>query len=231
MTDLRDDICTIPVSEVFEIKSGCPLCRMYDTVEEHIINYIMGDAMMEPDVRIETNRTGFCPNHYDKMFSRRGRLQLALMLETHIKSISEDIFEKKRFGIGSKGEERAKEIVGDCFICSKIEWGFSRMMDTVYRCYEREPDFRELFNSQTQFCLPHYQRLISGINKRNCKKHGSEMAENLGRITGSYVSSLLEDISKYCTMYDYHNSAKPDFGTSRDSVERVIAFLTARGNK
>lgn len=225
---MRDDICTIPVSEVFEKKCGCPLCRMYDTVEEHIINYIMGDAMMEPDVRIETNAVGFCPDHYDKMYSRRGRLQLALMLETHIKSIGEEIFEKKRLS-SIKGGERSKEIIDSCFICSKIEWGFSRMMDTIYRCYEREADFRELFNSQPQFCLPHYQRLISGINKRNCKKHGAEMAENINRITGNYVKTLSEGISKYCTMYDYHNSANPDFGTSKDSVERVIAFLTAHG--
>ena len=56
---MRDDICTIPVSEVFEVNDGCPICRMKKTVEDHIIDYIMGAAMMEPDVRIETNKKGF----------------------------------------------------------------------------------------------------------------------------------------------------------------------------
>ena len=82
---MRDDICTIPVSEVFEVNDGCPICRMKQTVEQHLITYILGDAMMEPDVRIETNKVGFCPEHYNKMMATRGRLQLALMLETHIK--------------------------------------------------------------------------------------------------------------------------------------------------
>ena len=89
---MREDICTIPVSEVFEESDGCPICRMRDTVEERIISYILGDAMMEPDVRIETNRVGFCENHYDKMLNYRARLQLALVLQTHIDEIKKGVF-------------------------------------------------------------------------------------------------------------------------------------------
>ena len=44
---MRDDICTIPVSEVFEHNDGCPICRMRDTIEERMTDYILGDAMME----------------------------------------------------------------------------------------------------------------------------------------------------------------------------------------
>ena len=94
---MRDDICTIPVSEVFEHNDGCPICRMRDTIEERMTDYILGDAMMEPDVRIETNKTGFCEHHYNNMMSRRGRLQLALMLQTHINEINGEIFKKKLF--------------------------------------------------------------------------------------------------------------------------------------
>ena len=60
---MRDDICTIPVSEVFEVNDGCPICRMRDMLEQRTVEYIMGAAMMEPDVRIETNRAGFCHVH------------------------------------------------------------------------------------------------------------------------------------------------------------------------
>ena len=60
---MRSDICSIPVAEVFEPKEGCPLCRMRDMLEERVLEYIMGAAMMEPDVRIETNRQGFCKDH------------------------------------------------------------------------------------------------------------------------------------------------------------------------
>ena len=227
---MRDDICTIPVSEVFEENDGCPICRMYHTVEDRIIKYIMGDAMMEPDVRIETNRLGFCPDHYSKMMSRRGRLQLALMLETHIKEINSNIFEPKLFNSPQKKADKCEDLEKSCFICSKIEWGVSRMFDTIYRCYENERDFRETFNSQTNFCMPHYERLIKGIDKRKNPKYGKEMAENLTRITSEYLKSLCEDTEKYCKMYDYRSKAgsDADWGNSKDAVERTVAFLSGK---
>lgn len=225
---MRDDICTIPVSEVFEVNDGCPICRMRDTIEERMIDYILGDAMMEPDVRIETNRVGFCEYHYGKMMSRRGRLQLALMLQTHINEINEGIFKKKLFNSDSKKEQGAKKVSDSCFICSKIEWGMSRLIDTVYRCYENERDFRDMFNNQSAFCLPHYERLLSGASKKNMRSYSGEFAENLNRITAEYSKKLYADLSKYCTMYDYRSRENTDWGDSRDAVERTVAFLNGR---
>lgn len=226
---MRDDICTIPVSEVFEVDDGCPICRMRDTIEERIIDYIMGDAMMEPDVRIETNKVGFCEKHYADMMSHRGRLQLALMLQTHIDEINKNIFTKNIFTSSNKRGEKAAKVSETCFICDKIEYGLSRMIDTVYRCYEREKDFRELFNSQSMFCLPHYERLISGIDKRNMRSYGSDFAKNLTRITGEYSKNLYDLLSEYCTIYDYRaNKEKAANAECKESVERTIAFLDGR---
>lgn len=225
---MRDDICTIPVSEIFEKKDGCPICRMRDTIEERMTDYILGDAMMEPDVRIETNKTGFCEYHYGKMMSRRGRLQLALMLQTHINEINSGIFKKKLLNSDRKKGESAKKISDTCFICTKIEWGLSRMIDTVYRCYESERDFRDMFNGQPMFCLPHYERLLNGVSKKDMRRYGSEFAENLNRITAAYSGALYEDLSKYCAMYDYRSKEGADWGNSRDAVERTVAFLNGR---
>lgn len=228
---MRDDICTIPVSEVFEKNDGCPICRMRDTIEERMIDYILGDAMMEPDVRIETNKVGFCEYHYGKMMSRRGRLQLALMLQTHINEINEGIFKKKLFNSDSKREQNAKKVSDSCFICSKIEWGMSRLIETVYRCYENERDFRDMFNNQSVFCLPHYERLLSGASKKNMRSYGGKFADNLNRIAGEYSKKLYADLSKYCTMYDYRSRENTDWGDSRDAVERTVAFLNGRSYK
>ena len=221
---MRDDICTIPVSEVFEVKDGCPLCRMHKTVEDRIIGYIMGDAMMEPDVRIMTNKTGFCREHYRKMTEREGRLQLALMLESHINHIRDTALSGEN-SLKSNADTAAK-VDSSCFICDKIKWGEDRMIATVYRLYENEPEFRELFNSQPQFCFTHYTRLISGITKKNCKKHGKELAENLSRITAGYAEGVSKKITGYCSFYDYRHAGKNDFGDSRFAVEEALEFLT-----
>ena len=225
---MRDDICTIPVSEVFEEHDGCPICRMRDTITERILDYILGDAMMEPDVRIETNKKGFCTGHMNSMMNRRGRLQFALMLQTHIEEVNRKIFGNSLLNSDSKKGEKAKKLTESCFVCDKIEWGLSRMIDTIYRCYENERDFRELFDAQPMFCLPHYERLIGGADRKTMKSYSSAFTKNITRITGDYVKGLYDDVSKYCSMYDYR-SAKTgaEMDEVKDSVERTVAFLSA----
>ena len=224
---MRDDICTIPVSEVFEENNGCPVCRMYNTVEERIIEYIMGAAMMEPDVRMVTNKVGFCEKHYRKMLGRKGRLQLALMLESHIDEINRDVLSDKMFRSNKSKGEKAGRITDSCFICDKIEWGMTRMIDTLYRCYENDMDFRKIFNEQSMFCLPHFELLAGGADKKKMKSYYGDFLKNLTRITQDYSETLHGDVKHFCSMYDYRNSGKDaDWGNSKDSVERAVSFLT-----
>lgn len=220
---MRESIYTIPVSEVFEINDGCPICRMKKISEERILDYILGDAMMEPDVRIETNKTGFCNEHYNDMLGRRGRLQLALMLQTHIDEINKTVYNKPQ---KVKKNEHLHLYSEDCFICDKLEWGMSRMLKTVIRCYETDADFRRLFNNQPMFCLDHYQILMSYADKKNMKHFHKEFAENLKRITKDYSERLYKQLSDYCAKYDYRSRMN---GESTDglenSVEDTVKFL------
>ncbi len=227
---MREDICTIPVSEAFEIKDGCPICRMYKTVEDRILNYILGDAMMEPDVRIETNKAGFCPNHLNKMMSMRGRLQLSLMLETHLKEIADTVFSKKLFSSAESKAKAAKKFNEGCFICRKIDFGFERMIDTIYRTYEKDRDFREMFNTQPRFCMHHFEQLLTGANKKKMPKYHKEFADNIIRITGDYLLNLCDDISAYCKSYDYRSreAEKGDMAELKLSPERATGFLNGQ---
>ena len=93
---------------------------MRDTVEEHICEYIMGAAMMEPDVRQDTNRLGFCFTHYQQLMMQNNRLSLGLMLNSHLEELRGNIFEKK--GLFAPKDAKAKKAgaIGDtCFVCSK----------------------------------------------------------------------------------------------------------------
>ena len=224
---MRDDICTIPISEVFEVNDGCPVCRMYNTVQERIVDYIMGAAMMEPDVRTVTNKTGFCEKHYRNMMGKRGRLQLALMLESHVDSINNTALAKGVFNNSKAKGEKVRRITDSCFICDKIEWGMSRMLETLCRCYETDMDFRKMFNEQSMFCLPHFELLEGLADKKKMKSYYGEFNKNLTRITEEYSKNLHNDLKHYCSMYDYRNSSKDaDWGNSKDSVERTVSFLT-----
>ena len=68
-------------------KDGCPICRMEDMLEKQYVKFITGDAMMEPNIRIETNKKGFCHRHFSQMFTVGQKLPNALILESHLQEI------------------------------------------------------------------------------------------------------------------------------------------------
>ena len=56
-----EQIYTIPVNEAFEASAadkscGCPFCSLYNKLENDELDLILGASMMEPDVRIKTNK-------------------------------------------------------------------------------------------------------------------------------------------------------------------------------
>ena len=56
---MKEQIYTIPVSEAFEARSGkCPLCLLREKWEQNELDLILGASMMEPDIRIKTNKLG-----------------------------------------------------------------------------------------------------------------------------------------------------------------------------
>ena len=86
---MAETIYTIPINEAFDKAEEserpiCPFCELYDMLENNALEAVMGAAMMEPDIRIETNKHGFCRGHFNKIYEKGNRLGLALILESHI---------------------------------------------------------------------------------------------------------------------------------------------------
>ncbi len=227
---MRESILTIPVSEIFDPKCGCPICRMRDMLEDRCVEYIMGAAMMEPDVRIETNKLGFCKAHFDKMLKQKNRLSLALILETHLNELDEKIISKKGFLESTNSKKKKLSAVNnDCFVCSKIEWGMERLLETVFELYQKEADFVKLFNEQEMLCLNHYEMLLTATPSKLAKAKLNSFINDCDKLIKKYLDELRKDVSHYCKMYDYRNSGKDaDWGSSKDSIERAIKFLTTR---
>lgn len=227
---MRESILTIPINEIFEPRDGCPICRMRDMLEDRAVEYIMGSAMMEPDVRIETNKQGFCKTHFDKMLGQKNRLSLALLLQSHLMELDKNIFQKKSIFEGLSAKQKKVSAVNhDCFVCSKIEWGMSRLTQTVFDMYCTERDFRELFSQQPFICVNHYDMLVSMSERAMDKKYRAEFVKTCSALVKKGLEELIGDVTHYCKMYDYRNSgADADWKNSKDSIERAIRFLTTR---
>ena len=229
---MRESILTIPINEVFEPKEGCPICRMRDTVEQHICEYIMGAAMMEPDVRMETNEQGFCYTHFEMLMQQNNRLSLALMLNSYLENARHNIFEKKSifFSKNAKAKKSA-EIECSCFVCGKVQWGIDHMLETFFTMYVKDGRFKNLFKAQEFICVPHYNMLNMKAEEKLQKGDLPAFRKDLDALVEEYVKQLNSDVNDFCNSFDYRNAGnlhKPEMEHVRSSIARSVEFLTGR---
>lgn len=222
---MKENICSIPVNDVFLPKDGCPMCRMRDMLEARKADYITGSAMMEPNVRIKTNEQGFCFRHFSMMVKQGKRLSNALILESHLQQISEQLVPAAPAGKPDKKRMASLEaLLKDCFICRDIKENMENMVRIVHAMWISEPEFRQLYSEQKFICLEHFYQLIN-FDQKGLGKSLQTFYEETSRLTGGYLMELKNDISHFCKMFDYR-SANLSWGNSKDSIERSIEFLT-----
>lgn len=225
-----EQIYTIPVNEAFEASAadktcGCALCSLYRKLEGDELDLILGASMMEPDVRIKTNKQGFCRLHYDLMFTRKNRLGMALTLESHINELKDEIKDKGLGGgMGNKPIKRITELENNCYVCKRIEFNFGHMVETAVILWNDDPDFEVKLKNQPYICLPHYRMLLEVGQKRLNKKKQQEFSKILSSIVEGYMEELSGDVSWFCKKFDYRYDSEPWYN-SKDAVERAMKFL------
>ena len=221
---------TIPVNEAFEASAadpacGCPLCALYRKLEADELDLILGASMMEPDIRIKTNESGFCRLHYDLMFTRKNRLGMALTLESHLDELSREIQDGGLGGgQGNKPMRRIGELEESCYVCSRIENNFEKMVDTAVYLWETDEEFIAKVKAQPYFCLPHYRKLLYYGQRRLGKKRNPAFAKALATVVETYMAELQKDVSWFCKKFDYRYQDEPWYN-SKDAVERAFKFL------
>lgn len=225
---MEEKIYTIPVTQSFERKDGCPFCRLRRELEDAERDLIMGASMMEPDIRIKTNELGFCRKHYDKMFAMNNRLSLGLMLESHLKEKQDEIaiLKKSLFGKdhSSKALENMNELSKSCYICERVDGKYSKMISTAVLLWQKQTEFRNLMSEQPYFCLPHAALFLETAKLRLDKKIFPDFVKALDEVQSKYMQSLSDDVSWFCKKFDYRYDNEP-WGNAKDSVERAIKFL------
>ena len=221
---------TIPVNEAFEASAadascGCPFCALYRKLEENELDLILGASMMETDIRIKTNQSGFCRTHYDMMFVRKNRLGMALTLESHLAELREEIRDGGfGGGQGNKPIKRIGELEETCYVCNRIKNNFEHMVDTAVYLWETDPDFPKKLKAQPYFCLPHYRKVLAYGQKRLGKKRQPEFAKACASVVEPYFEELQKDVSWFCKKFDYRYTEEPWYN-SKDAVERAFKFL------
>lgn len=215
----KEDICTIPINEIFDESDGCPLCRLEHTLEQRALEYISGAAMMEPDVRIMTNEKGFCEKHYDGLIKVGKRLPVALILQSHCNEIRRAVFLDAK-GAKKKAETAASFHKG-CYICDSVEYNFKKMLIQFTRMYKQDPDFANAFREQPRICVNHYAKLLETAAKELDKKTLARLNEACDYLLAKCLKEEYDRISDFCKSFDYNSDITPD----GQAIEKMIEIL------
>ena len=84
---MKYELETIPVWDAFKQECECPVCILHDRAEETYLKFFLGNSVMVPEMRVEVNKTGFCPEHFQKLLQKRSPHYLGLMTHTHFKEL------------------------------------------------------------------------------------------------------------------------------------------------
>ncbi|GHU94012.1 hypothetical protein FACS1894208_04390 [Clostridia bacterium] len=206
---MKETIYTIPINEAFELRDGtCPVCRLREALERDALEYVMGAAMMEPDVRQETNRKGFCKHHLSGMMARGNRLSLALIIESYLLEQAEHI---KRYDPNS------------CFVCERLDGFMAAYIRNIYYICENDDKFVEKLQ-KSRLCYPHTGQLLAGADKNMKRKTADDLKKLLVKMAEERFSELTPLVSAFCKSFD-HRFADLPLGDAKTAVEQTAAWL------
>jgi len=231
-------IHTTPVIDALSVPGHWALNNIQTKKETHAIQFIMGPAYMEDDVRMETNKIGFCPTHMSAMYAEQNRLGLALMLHTHTQQLNKDIsaivknrlpspmFGKDATGPLAKIQAHLDNILKTCYVCRSVERNFTLYMGTFLHLWQRGGEEAQLIKSQKGYCLPHFARLLAAANEKFGKGKRERFLEEIVEPQLKYMRTLEEDVEWFTQKFDHRNANEP-WKNSKDALPRALAMFGA----
>ena len=232
---MPDHIHTIPVLDALRDPQGCAFCAMHSKLEQDAIQFIMGPAYMEDDVRMETNRIGFCKRHMDAMYKEQNRLGLALMLHTYMQQLNKDVggvirgrlpaplFGKDPNSNISRLKNHLQKTHDTCYVCRKVDSTFERYVDTFFHLWGKGGEDARLISGQKGYCVPHFIVILTAAEKLGRGKREKFMDDILPAWQ-NLMLELEEDLEWFTLKFDHRNANEP-WKNAKDALPRALGLL------
>lgn len=240
---MKEKLYTIPVNDAFDANDECPLCWLKRQGEQDMLDFVLGSSAsyMQSNVREQTDRLGFCQEHFTKMFSYGNSLGNAWILKTYIKT-TQDALHKEITGTGPAvkmrrplfgGQAASTEshmrswlhsFEGSCFICSQLNETYERYLDTIFYLYRHDTAFAEKFSQGSGFCLPHFGDLYAKASEVLSPEEQKDFFAVLFPMEEKNLERIYGDISWFIEKYQYENK-DADWKNSKDAIQRAMQKL------
>lgn len=238
---MKETIDTIPIMDAMNANDECPFCYIERQLEQHAISFILGSAYMEDDVRMETDRIGFCRQHYHKMFAYGNRLGSALILSTHIRKLKEELkeelhaFNPEKNSILKRLRKSVSQTQGQhaslsswiynkeksCYVCQHIQNNYQRYLDSFLELWNTNSEFMNSVKTSKGFCLHHFADLIDASERKLKNQQKQEFYTVIFQLMEENLQRLEEEVTWFTDKFDYRNKDKA-WGNSQDSIQRCM---------
>jgi len=191
---------------------------------------------MEDDLRMQTNKLGFCAKHMKAMYKEQNRLGVALMLHTHMQAISKNVgdittnrrpiplFGKDPNSVLPKLREYLAKTHASCYICNRVEDTFNRYVDTFFHIWSKGGDNAKLVESQDGYCLPCFVTIITAAEKSLGRGKREKFMDFILPKWQKFVAELEGDLDWFVQKFDHRNANEP-WKNSKDALPRAMNFL------
>jgi hypothetical protein len=237
---MKEKIYTIPVNEAFDAGDECPFCFLERDTEQRTIRYVLGPgaSYMEPEVRGETDKVGFCTHHIKKVYDYGNTLGGALILQTYYACLLEEFqteaaqftppAKKSFFATKKKTEaepwwQRLEHKVNSCFLCNRLNYNMERYYHTFFYML-KDAEFREKVAHSKGFCLRHFAELMKIAEDQLPNSQRDWFYGTIPALTEENLVRVKEDLDWLIAKYDYRN-AGADWKNSRDALQRTMQKL------
>lgn len=233
---MNETLYEIPVNDIFDQPCECPVCAMKKKLDEEETAFAMGPSYMEDDIRLTTDKTGFCPHHMQMLYDFENRPGLGLILSTHMQNVIRNVEKLQKKGRTSGGLFSKKtdsplygytqQTARSCFICQRIGDTFERYLVTTIYLYGKEDAFQDKFRNSKGFCLEHYGMLYEMAPGHLHGKVLEDFTEDLNRVFLENFKRVQKETAWFVDKHDYRNK-DADWGTSRDAVPRAMTKVNS----
>lgn len=244
---MKEQLYTIPLMDAFRADDECPFCFIKRNLEQHALDYVLGPetSYMQDYVRAETDRLGFCREHFQKMFTYGEALGNGLILDTHLKAVRAALKKEMKSysvlakpGLGDKIKKDRNKVENNnsvsrwirkqeesCYICENMENNYQRYLATFFYLYKKgEPEFLEFLENGRGMCLPHLADVLDASTLYLSEKEQKVLRELLFAKMEENLERLQGEIDWFEKKFDYRYKQE-DWKTSKDVVQRGMQKL------
>lgn len=236
----KEKIYTIPINDALMADDECPFCYIERKCEQDVLDFVLGNgaSYMESDIREQTDKTGFCREHFKKMFQYQNALGNGWILKTHYKKVIEDMTKELKGYTPGKTTLKSKFNKSDvnpvtqwvrnfekkCYICEGYEAHYKRYMDTFFEMYLTEDDFKAKVEKSKGFCIAHFGDLLDQADSKLKEDKKKEFYELSSKLMLDNLSRIEDEVSWMIEKYDYRNK-DADWKNSKDAAQRAMQKL------